>query len=108
MFTVTDVAQNEVAEYFKTHPKNNIRVFLMEGGCGGPQLAMAIDEKKDTDKVYEVSGVSYIVENALLEKAKSIEIDFAGSGFKINSSLELGGGGCSGCSCSSDSGECCS
>jgi iron-sulfur cluster assembly accessory protein len=108
MLTVTDVAQNEVAEYFKTHEKNNIRIFLMDGGCSGPQMAMAIDEKKDTDKVFEISGVSYIIEEALLEKVMPIAIDFSGSGFKINANLPESTGGCSGCSCSNDSGECCS
>jgi Fe-S cluster assembly iron-binding protein IscA len=108
MITVTETARNEVAEYFKAHPKNNIRVFLMEGGCGGPSLAMAIDEKKNTDEVFEIAGVSYVIEKGLLEKATPLEIDFQGMGFKINSSLVLEGG-CSGCSCGSDdSGECCS
>ena len=107
MFTVTNAAQNEVAEYFKTHDKNNIRVFLMDGGCGGPQLAMALDEKKSEDEAYEISGVSYILEPGLLEKAQSIEIDFMDDSFKINSNLPSGCS-CSGCGCSDDdSGECC-
>ena len=105
MLTVTDTAQKEVADYFKTHKKNNIRIFLMDGGCSGPQLAMAIDEKKDIDQVFEIAGVSYVIEKELLEKAQPIKIDFMGMGFKIDSSLELSGG-CSGCSCSGE-GNCC-
>ena len=107
MLTITDTAQSEVAEYFKTHEKNNIRIFLMDGGCSGPQLAMALDEKHENDKVYEIADVSYVIDKDLLEKAQPVEIDFMGMGFKINSTLELGGG-CSGCSCGDDSGGCCS
>ena len=105
MFTVTDAAQTEVAEYFRDHDKGAIRVFLHEGGCGGPQLAMAVDTKQDTDQIFEFSGVEYLVEKELLEKALPIEIDYAVNGFKISSSLKFEGGGCSGCG---SSGACCS
>jgi len=104
MFTVTDEARTEVAEYFKSHDKGAIRVFLMEGGCGGPQLAMALDEKKDTDSVYQIAGVEYLIEKDLLAKVQPIEIDFVADGFRIASSLQQGGG-CSGCG---STGNCCS
>jgi iron-sulfur cluster assembly protein len=103
MFIVTDAAQTEVAEYFKSHDKGAIRVFLMEGGCGGPQLAMAVDEKKETDAVYTVSDVDYLIEKELLSKVEPITIDFLVNGFSIASALPQGGG-CSGCGSTS---SCC-
>lgn len=105
MFTVTDAAQSKVAEYFNHHEKGAIRVFLHEGGCGGPQLAMAVDSEQDNDQTYEFSGVQYLIQKDLLEKSFPIEIDFSASGFKISSSLKFEGGGCSGCGSSSN---CCS
>lgn len=104
MFTVTEAARTEVAEYFKSHDKGAIRVFLMEGGCGGPQLAMAVDEKKDTDSVYQIADVEYLIEKDLLAKVQPIRIDFVVSGFSIASALQEGGG-CSGCGSTSN---CCS
>ncbi len=102
MLTITKAAQNEVNKFFEQHNKGAIRIFLHEGGCGGPQLAMGVDEKKKDDQSFAIGGVEYLIETKLLKDAQPLEIDFAQAGFKITSNLALGGGGCSGCS-SSDS-----
>lgn len=46
MFKVTDKAQTEIAAYFADKEIKPLRVFLHPGGCAGPELLMAIDEKK--------------------------------------------------------------
>ncbi len=66
-------------------------------------MAMALDETRDTDEVYDFNGYSYIVDKEFLEKAQPIKVDFLSTGFFISSSIELGGG-CS--SCGSDEGGC--
>ena len=61
---------------------------------------MVLDEPKDDDKVFDVEGFQYIVDNNLLEKAQPIKIDYLQVGFKIDSSLEFGPqSGCGSCSC---------
>jgi iron-sulfur cluster assembly protein len=66
-------------------------------------LAMALDEPKDTDNVYDVNGFQFIVDKEFYEKAQPVTVDFLGYGFKISSGIEFGAAsGCS--SCSSDSG----
>lgn len=65
-------------------------------------MALALDEPKDTDDVFDVQGYSFIVDKELMTKAQPISVDLTYMGFQINSSLELGGGGC-GSSCSSGS-----
>lgn len=105
MFNVTESAQEQVRAYFQGKQQMPIRVFLHQGGCGGPQMAMALDDRKDTDTVFTFDGVDYLVNKEFLEDAKPINVDFIESGFKVTSSLELGGGGCS--SCGSE-GSCCS
>ena len=66
-------------------------------------MAMALDEPKDTDNVYDVNGCQFIVDKDFYEKAKPVTVDFLGYGFKISSGIEFGPtSGCS--SCSSDSG----
>lgn len=43
----------------------------MVDGCDGPHLALALDEQKDTNIVYEIGGYTFLVETPLMEKAKT-------------------------------------
>jgi iron-sulfur cluster assembly protein len=95
MFIVSENAQDQIAKYFKINEIKPIRVFLSQG-CSGPRIAMAVDEIRNTDKVFKINGVEYVVEKELLKQAQPIEVDFMGDGFQISTSLKLGGG-CSGC-----------
>jgi Fe-S cluster assembly iron-binding protein IscA len=104
MFTVSEEAQKQIAEYFKNNAVKPVRVFLHQG-CGGAQIGMMIDDKKDADMVFKVDGFEYVVEKEFLKKAQPINVDFMGAGFRVTSSMELGGGGCGGCGSSS---SCCS
>ena len=47
MITVTESAQTEIKKFFADKDLKPIRIFLNHG-CGGAQLAMAMDEKKRT------------------------------------------------------------
>lgn len=102
MFCVTDSAQQKVAEHFEGKEVSPIRVFLHHGGCAGSQLAMALDEKKDTDDVFVFSGIEYLVDSEFLKEARPIQVDYIETGFKVTSSLKLGGG----CSSCGDGGSC--
>ena len=103
MFTVSEEAQKQIADHFTRHTVQPVRIFLHQG-CGGAQMAMMVDAKKDTDKVFRVAGFEYLVDRDLLKSAQPISVDFLGSGFRVTSSLELGGG-CAGCG---SAGSCCS
>ncbi len=97
MINVSKPAQEQIRMYFEGKEIAPIRIFLNSAGCGGPSLAMALDEKKETDAVFTFDDVEYIMDKDLLEKASPVDIDFAGTGFRLESGLELGGG-CTGCS----------
>lgn len=79
----------------------SIRIYLSQGGCAGPRLALAMDEKADADESFDLDGYTFLVERGLLAKAQPLTVDLGYMGFQILSSLKLGGGGCS-------SGSCCS
>lgn len=68
---------------------------------------MALDESKDTDSVFEQGGKQYIIDNDLMQRTGSINIDFIvegwGSGFTILSEKPVSGS----CACSAE-GSCCS
>lgn len=99
MFELTDSARKELDAYFDGKDKSPIRVYLAPGGCSGPRLALALDEPRDEDKVFNDNGYSFCINSELFDDAKNITIDFSDMGFSILSSLQLGGGGgCSGCS----------
>jgi Fe-S cluster assembly iron-binding protein IscA len=105
MLEVTQSATDQIAEYFKGKQASPIRIFLNDGGCCGPAMAMALDESRAQDKVFDIGGFQYLVNNDFLEQAQPIKVDFTQFGFKITSSLELGGG-CSSSGCGSKSCGC--
>ena len=103
MITITEKAQEQIKTFFKDREIQPIRIFLNQG-CGGSQLAMALDEKKETDTSREIAGVEYLMDSKLLESASPVEVNFSETGFQITSNLELS----SGCSSCGSHGSCCS
>ncbi len=57
---------------------------------------MALDEPKDTDHIYEISGFTYIVNKEFMDEAKPIKIDFTPMGFKVDCGIDFGAN-CSSC-----------
>jgi iron-sulfur cluster assembly protein len=104
MVEVTASATSQINEYFKGKDILPIRIFINEGGCGGPSLAMALDEQKTTDDVFEIDGFTYIVDKQFMEKAKPIKVDFLVNGFKLDCAIKFS----SGCSSCGTTGSCCS
>ena len=104
MVEVTKSATEQIAEYFKGKEVSPIRIFLNAGGLGGPALAMALDESKDTDHVFDIDGFKYIVDKEFMEKTKPIKIDFSGMGFKLDCGIAFESG-CS--SCGTKTSSCC-
>ena len=47
-------------------------------------MAMALDEPKETDNVYDVNGFQFIMDKDFDEKAKPVTVDFLGYGFTIS------------------------
>ena len=89
MVEVTEEATKQIQEYFEGKEVSPIRIFLNAGGWGGPSLAMALDEPKENDKVFDVNGFQFIMENEFYEKAQPVKVDFLGYGFKIDSNIEF-------------------
>ena len=91
-----------VAHYFNATDVKPIRIFVTQG-CGGQQLAMALDGIAPGDAVHEAGGFQFVMQRRLLERAQPVEVDFSDSGFRISSSLELD----SGCRTCGTAGSCC-
>lgn len=99
MLEISDAAKGELIKYFEEHDNSPVRVYLAPGGCSGPRLSLALDQKKDDDEGFDVGdGIQFVINKELLEEAKPVRIDLTYAGFTVDSELELGGGGCgSGC-----------
>jgi iron-sulfur cluster assembly protein len=100
MLKVTKKAIDKIAEYLQDKEVKPIRIFLNSGGCGGPSTAMALDELKDTDDVFDIDGFQFVVDKEFLKDAEPITVDFAHLGFQIDCAIEFEEG-CSGCGTSS-------
>ena len=89
MLEVTKSATDKIAEYFQDKELKPIRIFLHEGGCAMPCLAMDVDEIKDTDTVFDIGGFQFIVDEDFLKEAVPIKVDYTRSGFQFDCALEF-------------------
>ncbi len=107
MLTMTNAARQELEAYFADKEKNPIRVYLT-GGCGGPRLALALDEPDQDDQVVEEGGFSFCLNKELVSMIGSVNVDVTPMGFTLTPEKPLpnSGGGCGGGCCSSGCGGC--
>ncbi|TKB07122.1 IscA/HesB family protein [Desulforhopalus sp. IMCC35007] len=108
MLEVTTLASEKLVEYMQVNNiSSSLRVALMQGGCSGPSLGLALDEEKATDELFAKEKLTFLIAKDLLEQCGSITVDYADagsrSGFTITSANPLPnvGGGCSSGSCGS-------
>lgn len=108
MLEITTEANQKLNEYMKANNiSSSLRVALMQGGCSGTSLGLALDEEKPTDELFARQNLTFLVEKDLLQQCGSITVDYteAGnrSGLTITSTKPLPdtGGGCNSGSCGS-------
>ncbi|MFA6498664.1 MAG: IscA/HesB family protein [Desulfurivibrionaceae bacterium] len=116
MLVVTASAITNIKEHLtKNNLDSAIRV-VMQNSCAGVSLGLGLDAKKDSDKVFEEDGITFLVDGGMFATTGAIKVDFVkstsgcgcngGGGFAVSSEKKLGGGGCGGGSCSSGSCGC--
>jgi HesB-like selenoprotein len=95
MVEAGEKAMEKIKQFLKEQemPKP-IRVLMTEGGWRGPYLVMALDDQKETDKVFTQDDVTFVIDKALLDKAKHVKIDYVesalGPGYVLKSDLLKG------------------
>src|SRR4029453_8042309 len=63
--TLTDIAASKVREFLNGQGEAGeagLRVGVRGGGCSGFQYALALDEKRDDDHVFDASGIRVLVD----------------------------------------------
>ena len=102
MITLTDKGAKKVREFLDTQAAvaetAGLRVGVRGGGCSGFQYALAFDEQRDGDTVFEDKGIRVLVDNQSLPYVRGSTIDFVdglqGAGFKVDNPNVIAACGC--------------
>src|SRR6266511_33652 len=79
MVTLTDIAAEKVRDFMtaqNTEGEIGLRVGVRGGGCSGFQYALALDEKRDDDHVFEAGGIRVLVDPASLQYVDGSTVDY--------------------------------
>lgn len=101
MVTLTDIAADKVRGFLATQESGTevgLRVGVRGGGCSGFQYALALDEQRDDDSVFEHGGIRILVDPASLRYVDGSQVDYTesmmGSGFEVNNPNVVASCGC--------------
>jgi iron-sulfur cluster assembly protein len=99
--TLSDKAAEKIGELLAGQADTEgqaLRVAVRGGGCSGFQYALAFDKIKDDDNVFEVDGVSVIVDKVSMQFVFGSEVDYIeglqGAGFQVNNPNVVAACGC--------------
>ena len=92
MITLTDKGAEKVREFLASQGGEiataGLRVGVRGGGCSGFQYALAFDQQRDGDQVFEDKGIRLLVDRPSLPYVEGSIIDFVdglqGAGFKVD------------------------
>ena len=99
---LTDKAAGKIAELLGSQEEGSegqaLRVAVRGGGCSGFQYALAFDRAKDDDHIFEVDGVSVLVDKVSMQFVFGSEVDYVeglqGAGFQVNNPNVVAACGC--------------
>lgn len=102
MIVLTDKGAEKVREFLDAQravaETAGLRVGVRGGGCSGFQYALAFDEQRDGDSVFEDKGIRLLVDRESLPYVKGSTIDFVdglqGAGFKVENPNVIAACGC--------------
>ena len=101
MVILTDIAAQKVNEFMNGQGAEGdvgLRVGVRGGGCSGFQYALALDEKREDDHVFDASGIRVLVDPASLRYVDGSTVDFTesfqGSGFEVTNPNVVASCGC--------------
>ncbi len=88
--TLSDKAVEKIGELLGSQAdgaEQALRVAVRGGGCSGFQYALAFDKAKEDDNVFEVDGVSVVVDKVSMQFVFGSEVDYVeglqGAGFQV-------------------------
>jgi iron-sulfur cluster assembly protein len=100
MVTLTDKAASKVKELLNGHSpdESGLRVAIRGGGCSGFQYALAFDEQREGDQVFEQEEIRLLIDSESLPFVDGSEVDYVeglqGAGFAVNNPNVVAACGC--------------
>jgi len=101
MVTLTDMAADKVKELLNgqgSDPEAGLRLAVRGGGCSGFQYALAFDQLRDGDQVFEYADIRVLVDSQSLPFVDGSEVDYVdglqGAGFAVNNPNVVAACGC--------------
>jgi iron-sulfur cluster assembly protein len=99
--TLTDQAATKIKALLgadEAEQDQALRVAVRGGGCSGFQYALALDQPKPDDHVFEHQGVSVVVDKVSMQFVFGSEVDYVdglqGAGFTVNNPNVVAACGC--------------
>jgi iron-sulfur cluster assembly protein len=99
--SLTDKAAGKIKDLLaanESSAEQALRVSVRGGGCSGFQYALALDQRKDDDHVFEHQGVSVVVDKVSMQLVFGSEVDYVdglqGAGFVVNNPNVVAACGC--------------
>lgn len=102
MITLTDKGAEKVREFLAAQTAlaetAGLRVGVRGGGCSGFQYALAFDEQRAGDEVFQDKGIRLLVDAPSVPYVRGSVIDFVdglqGAGFKVDNPNVVAACGC--------------
>ncbi|MGI8846564.1 MAG: iron-sulfur cluster insertion protein ErpA [Thermoleophilaceae bacterium] len=98
---MTEIAADKVRGFLSSQESEGdvgLRVGVRGGGCSGFQYALALDEKRDEDVIFEHEGIPLIVDPASLRYVDGSQVDYTeslmGAGFEVKNPNVVASCGC--------------
>ena len=98
---LTDEAAGKIKDLLAANgnaDEQALRVAVRGGGCSGFQYALALDQPKDEDHVFEHQGVAVVVDKVSMQFVFGSEVDYVdglqGAGFVVNNPNVVAACGC--------------
>ena len=102
MITFTEKGAEKVQEFLSSQGADvqtaGLRVGVRGGGCSGFQYALAFDNQRDEDEVFEDHGLRILVDRPSLPYVRGAVVDYVeslqGAGFKVENPNVIAACGC--------------
>jgi iron-sulfur cluster assembly protein len=102
MITLTEKGAEKVQEFLASQGEQTgvagLRVGVRGGGSSGFQYALAFDQLRDGDEIFEDQGITLLVDRQSLPYVSGSTIDFVdglqGAGFKVDNPNVIAACGC--------------
>ena len=101
MVTLTELAAQKVRAFMDGQEQSGdigLRVGVRGGVCSGFQYALALDERREGDQVFDDNGIRVIVDGASLQYVDGSVVDYTeslmGAGFEVKNPNVVAACGC--------------